>query len=169
MKKFLILLVFLGISGCGYTTGGFVGQTNQIVIEPVINKINITSESRKYSDYTTFPVLIENKLTNEIVNKFNIDGNLKVTNEDIQALKLTCVVADYRKETLRYEEDDDVKEQRLRLHVNIKLADSKGKILKDRQVVGETTYMVSGSEAAAQVDLVDDTARRVVEAVVERW
>ena len=168
MRNCLALLLLI-VVGCGYTTRGFVYEENAIVIKPVINKIDITSENRKYSDYTSFPILIENRLTNEIVNKFSIDGNLKVVSDDPRALQLVCEVNDYRKETLRYTDDDEVSEQRLRLRVHMRLTSGDGTILNDKNVVGETTYYITDSESSAQADLIDDTARRICEAVTEEW
>ncbi len=181
MKKFLVLL-FLIIVGCGYTTRGFVYTQSTIIIKPVINNIDISSENRKYSDYTSFPILIENRLTNEIVSKFNIEGNLKVVSEDPNALVLVCTVNDYSRDTLRYNNADEVDEQRLRLNTHIKLTDGDGKILQEKSVSGEATYyledpntnsndgvVVRRSESAAQLDLIDDTARRICEAVTEEW
>ncbi|MCK4520150.1 MAG: hypothetical protein KAT96_03225 [Candidatus Omnitrophica bacterium] len=170
MKNFLVLLFLIIIVGCGYTTRGFVYTEDSIIIKPVVNKINITSESRKYSNYVSFPILIENRLTNELVSKFNIEGNLKVVSHDPGALSLACIVEGYNRETLRYTESDDPDEQRLRLNVHIKLTSPEGKILQDRVVVGETTYYFnSKTESAAQLDLIDDTARRICEAVTEEW
>ena len=172
MKNFLVLLLLIVI-GCGYTTRGFIYAEDTIIIEPVINKIDITFEDRKFSNYASFPILIENRLTNELISKFNIEGNLKVVNEDPKALNLACIVHNYDKETLRYAEDDEVSEQRLRLHVRIKLTSGDGKVLKDSNILGETTYYLTGanqeSESSAQVDLIDDTARRICEAVTEEW
>jgi len=173
MKKSLIFYLFFLIVGCGYSTRGAKYKESAIIIVPATNKIDITSESRKYSGYFSFPILIENRLTNELTNKFNIDGNLKVVSEDPQALKLECEVVSYDKETLRYTDSDEVKEQRLRLRVDIKLTDPQGKALRQQQVMGEATYFLTGSgsksESAAQNDLIDDTARRILEAVVEAW
>ena len=172
MKNFLVLLLLI-VVGCGYTTRGFIYAEDTIIIAPVVNKIDITSEDRKFSNYTSFPILIENRLTNEIISKFNIEGNLKVVSEDPKALKLVCTVNSYDKETLRYAENDEVSEQRLRLHTRIKLTSGDGKVLKDKSVIGETTYYLTGanqeSESSAQVDLIDDTARRICEAVTEEW
>lgn len=172
MKNFLILLLFF-VASCGYTTRGFVYTEDSIIIKPVVNKVNITSTGRNYSDYVSFPILIENRLTNELVSKFNIEGNLKVVNQGPEALILDCVVKSYNRETLRYTESDDPDEQRLHLNVHIKLTSPKGKILQDKVVVGETTYYLEGankkSESAAQLDLIDDTARRICEAVTEEW
>ncbi|MBN3039783.1 MAG: hypothetical protein JW867_01510 [Candidatus Omnitrophica bacterium] len=170
MRKLLVLLIIIFLVSCGYTTRGFLYDGYKIKIKPVENKINITSEDRKYSGYTSFPILIENRLTNEIVTKFNIDGGLKVVNEDPEALSLTCTVDDYKKETVRYTDNDDVEEQRLRLYVNIILVDSSGKELIKKTVVGESTYFINrASEESAQIELIDDAARRIVEAVAEAW
>jgi hypothetical protein len=148
-------------------------EDSRIIIEPVANKIDITSEQRKYSGYTSFPLLIENKLTNELIGKFNSEGHLEVVNQHPEALKLTCTITNYTKETLRYTDSDEVEEQRLRLYVQIKLVSSEGKTLQDREIIGESSYYLSGtrqkSESAAQVDLVNDTARRILEAVIEAW
>ncbi|MCK5289104.1 MAG: hypothetical protein KAJ14_10480, partial [Candidatus Omnitrophica bacterium] len=94
-----------------------------------------------------------------------------VVNNDNEALKLICEITDYKKEALSYSKEnrDEVSEQRLRLYVKIKLVDVSGEILKDKIIVGETTYFLTGSETAAQEDLIEDTARRVLESVVEEW
>lgn len=175
MIKFLILFVFFLSSGCGYTTRGSMYAGRKLMVIPVINKIDVTAFSEKTSGYVNFPILIENKLTNEIVSRFNTDGQLKVVSQDSEALVLTCSVNNYTKHTLRYDEDQDgeVKEQRLRLYTNIKLRAADEKVLIERDVVGETSYFLSGanqkSESAAQTDLVEDTARRISEAVLEQW
>ena len=170
MNRFLVALIFLITSGCGYTTRGFVYESDKIIIYPVENKIDIASGGRRVSGYVNFPILIENKLTNELVNKFNVDGHLKVVSQDLGALRLACTVNSYSKEALRYTDSDDIREQRLRLYVHMKLVDPKGKVLKNRVVVGESTFFLDQkSEISAQGDLIDDAARRISEAVLEEW
>ena len=167
----MLLVCFM--SGCGYTTRGFIYEENQITIFPVRNSMDITSSGRRTSGYANFPILIENRLTSEIINKFNIDGQLKVVNQAQSALELNCVVSNYTKESLRYTDSDDIKEQRLRLHVEIKLIGSKGELLQDKLIVGEASFFLSGpnqrSETVAQDELIEDTARRISEAVLEAW
>ncbi len=172
MKK-LFFLILIAFCGCGYTTRGFVYSSNKILVVPTLNKINITSEAQRYSTYTSYPILIEKRFTNELINRFNIDGHLKVVSTDTDALKLTSEITQYTKEALRYTGTEDVNEQRLRLYVNIKLTDPSGKVLKSENIVGETSYFLNGpsaiSESQAQELLVEDTGRRVIEAVVEEW
>ncbi|UCD15889.1 MAG: hypothetical protein JSV34_02245 [Candidatus Omnitrophota bacterium] len=177
-RIFVILLYSLwfmvyGLSGCGYSTKGFVYKEDRIVIKPVINKVDITSESRRNSNYTVSPILLEKRLTNTIVNKFNVFGYLKVVSSEKDALVLSCKITNYQKESLRYTDSKNVQEQRLRLMVDMKLVDSQGEVLKEKQVVGETSYYLSGThqttEESAQTDLIDDAARRILEAVVEEW
>ncbi len=173
MRKYLILLAFFLIGGCGYAVGGFRYDGEKIVVSPTINKIDITAESRKYSTYQSYPVLLEDELTNAIIRQFNIDGHLKVVSSDPQALNLKCFIVEYRKSTLRYTDDDDPEEQRLRLIVTMQLISPTGDVLEERKIQGETEYFLIGryktSEETAQRDLVDDAARRIVEAVVEKW
>lgn len=171
---FLCVLISFLISGCGYTTGGTLAyKENNIFIAPVKNEINITSEDGRYGTYTNFPISVEKNLTNKVIEKFNIFGRLKLSNNPENSLRLHCVVTDYRKEALRYTDDEDVEEQRLGLYVNMKLFSSSGEVLKERTIVGDASFFLSGpkqkSESSAQQELVDDTARRILEAVIEDW
>jgi outer membrane lipopolysaccharide assembly protein LptE/RlpB len=168
-----VLLAITLLAGCGYSVHSITFDEKAIFIKSVTNEIKIATEGNKYENRKTYPRLIENELTSALVAGFNTDGQLKVVNYETGALKLACVVKDYRKDTLRSTTTNDVIEQRIQLEVSMKLFDSNGKVIKDKEVVGETTYFLSGAnqktEVAAQGDLVDDTARRVTEAVVENW
>ncbi|MBU2103252.1 MAG: LPS assembly lipoprotein LptE [Candidatus Omnitrophota bacterium] len=174
MTKWLwgVVLV-VSLSGCGYTTKGFVYEHDRIVVVPAVDKISITAENRKYSQYQSYPVLLEKRFTSVLVGRFNRDGHLKVTSNKADALLLECVITDYQKEAVRYSDSDDVREQRLRLHVLMKLSNARGETIKERDVVGESSFFLVGpnrkSEAVAQGELIDDAARRIVEAVVEEW
>lgn len=171
--RYLLFILFIFIYSCGYTTRAFIYKESKIFISPVVNNVNITSEDRRYSTYTSYPILLEKRLTNALINKFNIYGNLKVSNTKEDALLLECSINNYDKEALRYSDSDNITEQRLRLTVHIKLFDSSGNLLKERDILGETTFFLEGpntkSESQAQEALIDDTARRIFESVVEGW
>lgn len=171
---FKIFLVFAVLfTGCGYSTQSYRYKENRIRISPVVNSIRVSSEERQHASHGAYPALIEDRLTSRLVSEFNIRSNLEVVSRIEGALRLDCEVIDYRRQTLRYTDSDDPREQRLRLHVKMELTDSQGELLKERVVVGQTTFYLDGpqsrSERAAQHDLVEDTARRITEAVVEAW
>lgn len=172
MIKLLALFLAM-LCGCGYTTRGLIQTEKNIVIAPVINNISVSDEGRRYSNFTSYPILLEKRLTNAIADKFNIDGHIKVTTNQANALGLSCAINEYKRETTRYDNADNVEEQRLRLHVQMKLTNPKGEIIREKKVVGETSYFLTGAnsmtETTAQGKLVDDTARRIMEAVVEEW
>jgi len=171
----MFLLVAFLFAGCGYTTRGFVYSTDKIFISPAVNKINIVSESRRYSNYRSYPVLLEKRLTNSLINAFNINGHLKVVSniEESGALRLSCAIKDYNRDALRYSDSDNVEEERLWLKVHVVLTGTDGKKLKEKDITGDTTYFLTGpdkkSESSAQVDLLDDTTRRILELVTESW
>jgi hypothetical protein len=171
--RYFFLILLLILTGCGYTTGGFTYPEKEIYIRPVINKISITNESRVNATYTSYPIFLEKTLTNNLISKFNAEGYLKVVSTDTSNLILECEITEYRKEALRYTSTEDVEEQRLRLVVHLILRRGADNPIKDTTVIGETSYYLSGSlaksEEAAQVDLIDDTARRIMEAVIEQW
>ncbi len=173
LSRILVILAVVLASGCGYTTTGTNYVEKSICIKPIVNGIKIATEGRKYANYQSYPRLIENILNSVVIEHFNSDGRLKVVNHEEGALVLSGTITGYSKDALRYSDNNDIRQQRLRLDVKIKLVDSKGQVVKERDVTGETTFFLTGagqrSEADAQADLVEDTARRISEVVVEEW
>lgn len=171
MKKVYLFIICV-LWGCGYTTRVFVGNEN-IYVKPVVNEIGITSEERAYSGYVSFPLLIEKKLTSALVRTFNVRGAYKVTADAADVFTLESRIYDYKKETLRYSDSDEVTEQKLRLYLHLSLYDQEDNVIKTADIAGETTYFLSGpyavSESKAIEELIDDTARRAVDAVSQDW
>lgn len=171
--KTLIFFLFLLLSSCGYTTQ-LSTRKGGIYVKPVVNRIVIASEDRAYSGYSSYPILLEKKLTNSVINEFNIrGGQFTVPNNSPDSYTLECSIYDYRREALRYTDDDSVSEQRLRLYVKVKFYDSDDEIIKEKEIVGEATYFLSGSyaipESEAIRNLTDDSAKRIVETVSQDW
>jgi hypothetical protein len=171
MKKlFFIISIFL--LGCGYTTTAFIGG-GRIYIKPIVNEIAVTKEERAYSEYRTYPILLEKKLTNKLIDEFNTKTRFEVTPDFTNSNRLECRIVDFRREALRYDDADEVTEKRLRLYVTLRYYDSENNLLKDKEIIGETTYRLTGSykksESEAQDVLLEDTARRIVEAIAEDW
>ncbi|MCM8780333.1 MAG: LPS assembly lipoprotein LptE [Candidatus Omnitrophica bacterium] len=172
----VILIVSFTLMGCGYTTRSIVGNKfRTIYIAPFANKIDITREVDAASKYKIYKPMLEADITKAIANKFLFDGNLKPTEENMADLVLRGELIEFRRDPLRYTEDDDVEEYRINLVVNLVLWDRhQDKLVwEERRFVGDTTYFVTGtaakSEDIAIREALDDLARRVVERTVETW
>ncbi|MDP3979787.1 MAG: LptE family protein [Chlamydiota bacterium] len=130
---------------------------------------------------------IEISITNEIINQFQIDGTLSIS-EDDPDLILHGELIGYRREALRYTGKDfkEVEEYRLRILAKLTLieTDKDQPRWKGRVVEGETTYFVAGDfreiersaigtlteeERSQLPTLEEDLAHDVVDAVVEDW
>ncbi len=176
-KFFIFNFLFFIFSGCGYTTRSSIypaGTT--IAIKPFVNKINIsdeTSENRRLISY--FP-LLETKVTNAVVDRFLLDGNLKVGRLENSDLILEGEVARYQRDALQYaDNNEDVTEYRVTLFANLTLRNAKTQevVWQENNFAGDATYYTRGplvkSETSAVEAAISDLSRRIVERVVESW
>jgi hypothetical protein len=83
---------------------------------------------------------------------------------------------EFRRDPLRYDDNDEVQEYRISIRVNLQLEDKrKGQLIwEENNFAGETTYFTPGhsgskSEDTAVNDAIADLARRIVERCVEEW
>jgi len=164
-------------AGCGYTTRAFVSATGYrtIHVRPFANKVDTTSEESVGSRFKTYFPLLENKVTNAVVDRFIYDGELRVVPEDEADIVLSGDLVHYRRESLRDADDDTPQEYRISLFVDITLTDAKtDRVLWHKtNFAGDTSYYTTGSyvksESQALEDAVADLARRIVETTVEIW
>lgn len=163
-------------SGCGYTTRSMISDKYRtIYVTPFINKVDITNEANAASKYRLYRPMIETEVTRYVNNRYLFDGNLRPVKKDLADLILKGAVVEFRKEPLRYLDNDDVSEYRINLLVNISLWDGKEDklIWEENSFTGDTTYFTTGSQAksenAAVIDALNDLARRIVERTVEEW
>jgi hypothetical protein len=178
-RSLCVLAVLLSfIAGCGYTTRGYITKQGYrtIYIKPFANNMNTTSEYAEGARFRTYFPLLENTITNGVVDRFNFDGSLRTSQPEDADLVLSGILINYRRDSLRTAEDTDTPEEyRITLFVNIKLVDQKtGKVLWEKNdFAGDATYFVSGSlaksESQAVQEAVIDLARRIVETTVEVW
>ena len=168
--SFLILGFIL--SGCGYSTKSVLpGNLKTVHIEPFKNKVTYTGENTR----NLYLPLLEVKARNAIADRFLFDGSLRVADSESADLILKGNLIGYDREALRYNDNNDVQEYRIRITVSLELWDSaKEKTLwAEPSFAGETTYFVSGSQAKSEdtalQDALIDLARRVVERTVEDW
>ena len=163
------------LAGCGYTTRSMLNDKYRtIYIPPIANKVDITTESYTGSQYKVYRPLLESDVTNALANRFLFDGNLRPTSKAGADLTLKAELVEFRRDALRYTDNDDVLEYRLSVVVNMKLLDKENKILwAENNFTGDTTYFTQGtaakSEDAAVTDAINDLAQRIVDRVVEQW
>ncbi|MDD5568336.1 MAG: LptE family protein [Candidatus Omnitrophica bacterium] len=170
----ILSTVFL--SGCGYTTRSLIEtKYRTIYITPFINKTNITNSTDAENKYRIYRPMIETDITQFVNNRFLFDGNLKPLKEESADLILKGELLDFRKDPLRYDNNDNVSEYRINLVVSISLWDrAANKLLwKEDDFIGDTTYFPTGNQAktedAAVTDALTDLSRRIVERAVEQW
>ena len=164
------------LGGCGYTTRSMIhDRFKTIHIAAFVNKIDITSDSDSANKYRIYRPGLETDVTKAVIDKFLSDGNVRPAKFESADLHMTGELVEFRRDPLRYDEDDNVIEYRLNLAVNLSLWDQKeNKLLwEENNFTGDAAYYTSGtlakSEDAAIHDALDDLARRIVERVVEQW
>lgn len=174
MSRLLTLALAVGVflCGCGYTTSSTLPSSiKTIAVDKFENAIDFTSEQNRE---TYFP-LMEVKLRNAVVDRFLLDGHLRVEDEDAADLALKARLIGYQRDALRYTDNDDVQEYRVRITVDMKVWNRQTDTLEweEPSFSGEATYFLTGaqakSESEAVADAITDLARRIVERTIENW
>ena len=177
MRRFLPLLLLL-VAGCGYSATRLLPSNYRtIYVEPFENKIGITQETSDRVGFQTNLPGLEEQVTRAVIDRFLLDGNLRVTNKKESAdLVMDGKMLDFFRQVTRSATNDSntVEEYRLNLVASLTVRDREGKLVVDEpNLVGDTSYFLTGpsatSESSAVSSLVTDFARRVVERVVENW
>lgn len=178
-KRYSLLILFfviLYLTGCGYTTGALLpSHLKTVYVENFQNKIDISKEPSDKHQYRIYRAGTENDITQEIIDKFIFDGNLRIVEEGEANLLLTGELVDYYKQPLRYDRLDNVEEYRIIVSVNMELKDVvKNEIMwKERGFIGYDTYRLTGSFASSEDEAregaIEDLASKVVEKVIEGW
>jgi hypothetical protein len=176
MKTIILVLFFSFLSGCGYTTSSLLNPSiKTIYVKPFENRIDFGAEDGVYRKLRTYFPRLETDITTAVVDRFLFDGNLKPVKEQDADVILSGELVEYRRDVLRYDEDEDVQEYRINIIVNISLWDVKNKnfLWREDRFTGETTYFVTGSKAVSEQTAIKsgitDLARRIVERTIENW
>jgi outer membrane lipopolysaccharide assembly protein LptE/RlpB len=166
----------LFLSGCGYTTQTLLpADVRSVHVQPVKNAIDLTAEVGDDERFRVYRPGVEVDVTNAIINRFIFDGTLQVEGPETADAVLEAKLIDYRRDPLRYSENDDVQEYRLSVFIEATLykASDRSVIWKDSALAGDTTFFLSGPRAIGEDQAVavavEDLARRVVEKTVEIW
>lgn len=169
-KSLCFLAVIL--SGCGYSTSSLLpSNLKTIHIVPFKNKITYTTDGTR----NLYIPLLEVKAHNAVVDRFLFNGRLRVKDKETADLVLKGDLTNYEREALRYTDNNDVQEYRIRITVSLELWDNnlKKTLWSEPSFAGEATYFLTGAEAksedAALQDALVDLARRIVERILEDW
>jgi len=184
-KKFWLLFagywLMVNLGGCGYTTRSMISNKYRtIYITPFLNKIDITREVDVASKYRLYRPMLETDVTKAVTNKYLFDGNLRPTNSNSADLILKGQLVEFRKDPLRYSNNDNVDEYRVNVLVNLILWDNKANKLvwEENNFTGDYTYfpvsstmpsVTKKSDDTAATEAISDLARRIVERTVEQW
>jgi hypothetical protein len=164
------------MAGCGYTTRSAISSKYKtIYITPFVNKIDITQEADVGSKYRLYRPQLETDVTKAVINRFLMDGNLKPVKTENADVTLKGELVEFRKDPLRYDDNNNVSEYRVNMMVNISLWDNRENkvIWEENGFTGERSYFTSGSLAKSEAQIISDSisdlARRIVERAVEAW
>jgi hypothetical protein len=170
-----LLLVML-ISGCGYSQKSLLPEdVKTIYVMPVKNMIDLSAETSDRDRFRVYRPGVEVEVTNSIINRFIFDGNLKIVGPENPDAVVEAKLVDYRRDPLRYEENDDIQEYRLSIVIDVSVYRARDhKVLwQDSRLTGDTTFFLSGGRAVSEDEAAqraaEDVARRLVENTIEVW
>lgn len=168
MGPVLGLALFLG-AGCGYTQKVTLpGDLKTIHVNTFQNKVLLGNV------YAYEPGL-EIKITNAVIRRFHVDGNLKVVPREKADAILEGELIALDQEGLRFTGLERIEEYRVYVVVGLQLRDQKtGKVLwTEPNFSGDASYFVLGPRAISRGEAVERAterlARNVVDRVVEDW
>lgn len=171
-----MIFFLISAAGCGYTTKSLLpSNIRSVYVAPVKNTIDLSSEISDKNRFRVYRPGVEVDLGNAIINRFIFDGNLKIAKPEKADAVVEAKLTEYRRDALRYSGGDDVQEYRLSIKLDVAVLEARThKILwHEQEVVGDTTFFLSGplalTEDEALTKVVDDVARRVVEKTIELW
>lgn len=180
VRAFAVGCLLLIVSGCGYTTRSMISDRfRSIYITPFVNKIDFTQETALANKYKVNRPLLESEITKAVIAKYVFDGNVRPQDKESADLTLKGELKEFRRDPLRYTENNDVEEYRINIVVDISLWDNReNKIIwEEYNFTGDSSYFTNfatgnvtiKSEDTAITDAVKDLARRIVERTVEQW
>lgn len=172
MKRLSLLLVTLLIAGCGYTTRSLLSDNYRtIFVQPFENKIDFVNADNRM----IYVAGLEGRVREAVVDRYLLDGNLRVSDEGAADLVLRGQLIRFEREELRLETNETVKEYRIRVTSALTLWDTleNKAVWEEPSFAGEATYYTAGplakSEGQAIDEAVKDLAVRAVARTIENW
>lgn len=163
------LMIAFMFNSCGYSSKTVLPvDMKTIYVDTVKNQIPI---DKLYA----YQPGIEIQITNAIIRRLHVDGNLTVTDREEADVILEPILIGYEQEGVRFSRLETVQEFRLYIVLAMRLIDSQtGDILwEEANFSGDADYFVSKvrsiSQAEATERAIDRLARNVVDRIVEDW
>lgn len=160
-----LALALLFQTGCaGYRLGSMLpGDVKTVYVPTVANK---TSEP-----------LIEVDVTQQIIEKIQLDGSLRVVNELDADSILTVTVTGYNLEAVAYRKDirSAANQYRINLTASMELRRTKDQsvVAEAPRVAGSAVFDVTGDLTSSKLTgnplAAEDLANRIVQRIVEYW
>ncbi len=164
------LLVFLSLlfCGCGYTTKAVMPSGIKTVAVPDFK------ENIPIDENYTYEAGLGIGLTNAVIDRLIYDGNLKVADEDKADAVLYGDVTGYRQEIVRYDDYEGAEQYRLIISLKLRFVKNDGTVIwEENNFSTDTEYFISGNDAKTEREalneLLEDTAKNIVDRIVEDW
>ncbi len=152
MKSLAVIILLLGLLGCGYhfpgKGGSLPGEVEKLYIPLFVNR---TAEPQ-----------LETLLSNDVSEVFGRNGNISLVDEQKQAEAiLEGVITSYSTRAISYDKNDDISEYRATLVVDAKLSQvADGRLLWQGTVVWDDEY-----PAADDKNVQEDLEREAIEEI----
>ncbi|MFH1800037.1 MAG: LptE family protein [Candidatus Omnitrophota bacterium] len=163
------LVVAVAFSGCGYTRKTVLPRNMKtIYVETVKNKLDP-------ENLYAYQPGVEMNITNAVIQRLQMDGTLKVVEQQKADTILKTDLLSLDQEGLRFNSLEGVSQYRLFMVVRLQLVDAKtgDLIWEEPNFSGGTEYYVttvtSIGEQKAAVDAVRTLAYNIADRIVEDW
>lgn len=174
--RYLRLLTF-SLTGICLSAFSSCGYSQKMVLPSGIKAIHVETFQNKVplGRLYAYEPGLEIKITNAIISRLQVDGNLKVVGRDKADAILEGDLSAFDQEGTRFTGLERIEEYRLYVVTALRLKNPKTgeTIWEEPDFSGDASYFVTGaratSRAAAADRAIERLARNVVDRIVEDW
>ena len=160
MRRFLVFILIIVLSGCGYSTRSLLRQDVESIYIPIF-------------DNDTFRRGLEFKLTKSVKDEILFRTKIKIVDREDADAVLYGKIADVKEREISENIADDIVEGSITLFLDIKLVDARTgrNIMEKKGLQWKTEYIGRRGEAVstAENEAFVDIAERIVNLMEEDW
>ena len=160
MRRFLVFILIIVLSGCGYSTRSLLRQDVESIYIPIF-------------DNDTFRRGLEFKLTKSVKDEILFRTKIKIVDREDADAVLYGKIADVKERVISENIADDIVEGSITLFLDIKLVDARTgrNIMEKKGLQWKTEYIGRRGEAVstAENEAFVDIAERIVNLMEEDW